>query len=646
MSRRAEKIIILVSALAAVLLFAFFLKDILVPFVKLEMKHDVDGARELLRSKGVLGFFAVALVEALQMVVVFIPAEFIQISSGLSYPFYIALILCDIGVCLGATIIFVLVRAFRFRNEAYERRKKTIDMIAEAEQGKESHKSTVLFMLLLFIMPLIPFGAICYYGSSTRIKYHKYIATVAGGVIPSIVTSNLMGTAAKAFIRNAMPLWLLILIIVLLAGLLFAALAFFINKFFLKQHDGTPDSPVYALLFRIADIAWKHSSKLHIDNTKLNDVAAPYIMLVNHQSFRDFYYSKQFDTRQNPAYVANEYYLYHNGFLRRLAKKMGLIPKKLFTVDIVTVAGVFRMLKKGYPVIIFPEGRLSVDGTTNPIVEPGAAFYKKLGVPLVLSSIRGAYFAKPKWRKKYFRSDIYLTVERVIREDELAAFEDAELNDLISSQLFIDASVDNDRAYRRSCKAAGLDNILYRCVDCGALYTTKGVGNDLRCSACGSVHHIDEYYRFTGTPGSIPEYYRRIAELERPELEQLDLETAVDVKIFDKNVKLRRREKGVCTLTPEGFSYRPVLSRGTDPVSKDPVSDADAAENGGTGFFKPISQLPALPFSCAEEFETYNDNELYYFYPRTNRKQVVRWALLADLLRERYDQNERERNET
>ncbi|MBO7407686.1 MAG: TVP38/TMEM64 family protein, partial [Clostridia bacterium] len=179
MSRRASKIIILVSALAAVLLFAFFLKDILVPFVKLETKHDVDGARELLRSKGVLGFFAVALVEALQMVVVFIPAEFIQISSGLSYPFYIALILCDIGVCLGATIIFVLVRAFRFRNEAYERRKKAIDMIAEAEQGKESHKSTVLFMLLLFIMPLIPFGAICYYGSSTRIKYHKYIATVA-----------------------------------------------------------------------------------------------------------------------------------------------------------------------------------------------------------------------------------------------------------------------------------------------------------------------------------------------------------------------------------------------------------------------------------------------------------------------------------
>ena len=624
MSRRLEKAIILVSALAAVVLFVFFLKDILVPFVKLEMNNDVDGARELLRSKGVLGFFAVALIEALQMVVVFIPAEFIQISSGLSYPFYIAILLCDIGVCLGATIIFVLVRTFRFHNEAYERRKKTINLIAEAERGKETHKSTVLFMLLLFIMPLIPFGAICYYGSSTRIKYHKYIATVAGGVIPSIVTSNLMGTAAKAFIRNAMPLWLLILIIVLLAALLFAALAFFINKFFLKQHDGTPDSPVYALLFRVADIFWKRSQKIRVDNAKLMEVGAPYVMLVNHQSFRDFYYSKQIDPRQNPAYVANEYYLYSKPFLRRLAKKMGLIPKKLFTVDIVTVAGVFRMLKKGYPVIIFPEGRLSVDGSSNPIVEPGAAFYKKLAVPLVLATIRGAYFAKPKWRKKFFRSDVQLTVERVIDTDELAEIPAAELDKLISDTLSSDASVDNVRAYRQKCKAAGLDNVLYRCCDCGALYTTKGAGNVLRCSACGAAHHIDEYYRFTGEPGTISAYYRRIAELERAELErgepdQLKLETAVNVKIFDKNVKLRHKEKGVCTLTPEGLTYRP-----------------DASDNG---FFKPLDQLPALPFSCAEEFETYNDNELYYFYPRENRKQVVRWALIADLLKERLDRN-------
>ena len=35
--------------------------------------------------------------------------------------FMLALLFCDLGVCLGASIIFVLVRAFRFENGAYDR---------------------------------------------------------------------------------------------------------------------------------------------------------------------------------------------------------------------------------------------------------------------------------------------------------------------------------------------------------------------------------------------------------------------------------------------------------------------------------------------------------------------------------------------
>ena len=94
MKIKPEKIVTLISVILIVCLFAFFLKDILVPFIKLEIANDMDGAKELLRSKGILGFYAVTLIEALQMVVIFIPAEFIQISSGLSYPLWLAVLLC------------------------------------------------------------------------------------------------------------------------------------------------------------------------------------------------------------------------------------------------------------------------------------------------------------------------------------------------------------------------------------------------------------------------------------------------------------------------------------------------------------------------------------------------------------------------
>ena len=117
--RRIDTAVLLLTLLVVLGLFAFFLRDILIPLLQMEFSHDMEGARELLRERGIWGFLTVILVEAFQMVVVFIPAEFIQISAGLSFPFPVALLLCDLGVCLGASLIFLLVRVLRFREDSY-----------------------------------------------------------------------------------------------------------------------------------------------------------------------------------------------------------------------------------------------------------------------------------------------------------------------------------------------------------------------------------------------------------------------------------------------------------------------------------------------------------------------------------------------
>ena len=171
----------ILGILAVILaLFLFFWKDFLIPLVRMELRGDVAGASELMRSRGLLGAAAVALVEALQMVVVFVPAEFIQISTALSYPFPLAVLLCDLGVCLGATVIFLLVRVLHVENTAYEKRRGTIDRVSASARDR----NTVILLYFLFFMPVIPFGAICYYGAGTRMKYWKYILATATGVIP------------------------------------------------------------------------------------------------------------------------------------------------------------------------------------------------------------------------------------------------------------------------------------------------------------------------------------------------------------------------------------------------------------------------------------------------------------------------------
>ena len=601
------KLPIAIILIAVICLFSFFLKDILVPFIKLQSQNDIDGATALLREKGILGFAAVSLVEALQMVVIFIPAEFIQISSGLSYPFPIALALCDIGVCLGATIIFVLVRVFNVQSEAYQRRKKIIDRISEGARNK----NTMVLLYLLFFMPLIPFGAICYYGSSTKLPYRRYLFTVATGVVPSIVVSNLMGAAGRAFVGQALPLWVLVLIIILLAALLFLIIAIFIKRFFLSGDSKEIESPVYGTVISVFNLIHGKKQKVEIDDSLLDKASSPYIMLSNHESFFDFLYLYKLNHPKNPSFIVNEYYC-TRPIARHVPLGCSIIPKKLFVTEMRTPLSIMRNIKRGYPVVLFPEGRLSPDGRSN-IFLPGAALYKKLGVDLVLVKITGAYLADPKWRRKRFMSDIKVKVERVIKKDEMQNMSAEELEKIIENTLLNDASENPNRLFPQKDKAKGLENILYRCIDCGSLYTTKGIGNDLICTACGSKHSIDENYHFTTEPSTISKYYDGIKALEAGDLDKLDLHAKVRTKVFAENGKVIRKEIGECTLTPEGLGYK-----------------SDTSE-----FLVRMEDMPALAFSCGTEFEVYHNSDLYYFYPVENPQQTARWALLVDMFAER-----------
>ena len=606
--KKGGRLAVLAILAVIILLFTFFLKDIMIPLIRLETKHDLAGVQELLADKGLLGALSVILVEALQMVVVFIPAEFIQISTGLSYPLPIAILLCDLGVCLGATIIFALVRWFKVSSFAYEKRRSAIDRLS----SKLRDRNTVLLLYLLFFMPFIPFGAICYYGSSTKLRFRKYILTIATGVIPSILVSNGMGRAGAAFLMNDLPLWLLILILLILAAALIALVLLFIKRFIFREGEGTPDSMMFAFLFFLAKFLFGKKCRLTIDDEMLKGVETPYVVLFNHESSEDFYYASQIAYPKNPSLLANEYYM-NKPLLGSAMKKAGVLSKKLFTRDSGTVMGIMRTLRKGYPVMIFPEGRLSPDGRTNPIAESGAGLYKLLKTTLVLVNIDGAYYSHPKWRKKRFPSDVHLTVRRVLTPAELKEMSEAELEKIITEALYSNAAEHMDTLYPQKDKAKGLGNLLYRCADCGALYQMEGEGNELVCHACGARHTLDEYYHFTSGPESIPAYYDAIKALEAPDLDRVDLHTSVRTKIFGKDRGPIRHEDGECRLDNNSFSYR----------------------SGEKYFEVPVAELPALAFSCGEEFELYIDGELHYFYPTADRAQCARWGLLVDMMAEK-----------
>ena len=379
-----------------------------------------------------------------------------------------------------------------------------------------------------------------------------------------------------------------------------------------RGREGTPDSLAYGFIFLLVRLWLGRKQRVEIDDGPLRELDGPYVLLSNHESFEDFWYISQMAHPRNPSYLVNEFYC-TRPFLRSLAKGGGILSKKLFTPDIAAPVGIMRTIRAGYPVVVFPEGRLSPDGRSNPIVESGAALYRRLKTTLVLVRIDGAYYAHPKWRKKTYPSDIRLSIRRVLKPEELAKMTNGELDELIRGEIYNDASLRESGRYPRKDKALGLDTLLYRCADCGTLYQTRGEGNELLCRACGSRHRLDERYHFTDEPGTIPRYYDAIRRMEERELDSLALRAEVRTKIFGANGGPVRWENGVCSLDAAGFRYR-----------------SERKE-----FLIPAEKLPALAFSCGEEFELYHENELHYFYPLEEPRQTARWGLAADLLAER-----------
>ena len=373
--------------------------------------------------------------------------------------------------------------------------------------------------------------------------------------------------------------------------------------------DGSSDSAAYKLVFFLVKLLFGSKPEPEFILNDFEKVNGPYILLSNHESFYDFCYLYRLPHKIKPVYVVNRHYC-TMPFLRLLSRRAGMIPKKLFFDDMVTPVRIMRTLKKGCPVIIYPEGRLSIDGRTNPIAESGGAFYKRLGVDIVLTRVNGAFYEKPKWRKRRYRTPVTVTVARVITREQAASMSAEELNRVISDTIRNDASRNLLCKYPQKDKAEGLHNILYRCFSCDGLYTTSSKGNTITCSKCGKTFTLDEDYRFTEEPYTMASWYDHMTEVEKKTIRDIDLNADVTAVIYSNKGK-KRKERGKCRLTYQGFSY----------------------ESANENFYYPMDKLRGIPFNSGQEFELYHDDQMHYFYPDEKPAQVARWAHIVDIIK-------------
>ncbi|MDD3383657.1 MAG: VTT domain-containing protein [Bacilli bacterium] len=186
MKSKKWKIILIVLAIIIMVSIAIAVT----PFV-LSLKDEVNQEkfRSFIDSLGIYGPIVVVLIQILQIIVAVIPGEPIEILIGIMYGTWWGLFLCLLGVAIGSTLIFVLVRKFG---------KKFVDRFVNSEKFENikflkdpTRRDSLIF--LMFFIPGTPKDILTYFSPFTGIKLHKFLIISTIARIPSIVTSTLLG---------------------------------------------------------------------------------------------------------------------------------------------------------------------------------------------------------------------------------------------------------------------------------------------------------------------------------------------------------------------------------------------------------------------------------------------------------------------
>ena len=354
----------------------------------------------------------------------------------------------------------------------------------------------------------------------------------------------------------------------------------------------------------------------------------PYIVVSNHASRLDYIYAGIAFLPHRLNWVAgyNEFFRSHLAFVFRLLQ---VIPKRNFTPDVYAIRQFSRIIRGGGKVIIFPEGMSSIGGSNQPCALGSGNLLKHFGVPVLMTKIKGGYLTNTKYclDERPGRVDVVV--------DLLFSPEDLERMSADEVQLALDRAIRQDdyawnkvervRFGGKGRMAHNLHHLLYWCPRCGAEFTMRGEGDELRCSACGNGARLNEYYDLEPLDPScvIPETPRVWFDLERARARE---QVAADGFSLTERVRL-----GVLP------RYEYLKDQKTSEIVGEGELrlDRGGLTYGGTKDGEPFEfhlnpdQVPTYGM-CTDVtfFYTFHRNDYYEFRPET--ESTAKWLLCTE----------------
>lgn len=338
---------------------------------------------------------------------------------------------------------------------------------------------------------------------------------------------------------------------------------------------------------------------------ELKGKKGPLVVIANHQAALDFV-NLIGATGRPMTFVISESF-YSTLPFKRIAPRLGLIPKQQFQTSLHDIKAMKKAVEDGKILVIYPAGLMCEDGLSTPIPAATYQFLKWIKADVYMARSYGTYFSMPKWTRGLRAGRTYLDVYKLFSKEELQDAELSVVKEKTDGALLFDAYREQEEfrlKRRKNSDIRGLENVLYKCPHCGGEFTVRVKDKSIIfCEKCGFGERSDKY-AFLTRISEVGEEIRYVSDWSRMIYDGVkrDIEegrlTTLSTHTVIKTVDKKKNEfvtvgEGELTLTREHFTIDATI----DGVSELLVI--------------PIAHFASLPFSPGKHIELQHGEKIY-----------------------------------
>lgn len=160
-------------------------------FISLSTYEGRENFSTNIKSLGVSGALLISLLEICKAVVVFLPAEPIELLSGMCFGPILGAVVIYIGVFISTVLIYLAVSKYGLalvEDIVPEEKLKKVTEILE-----NNSKKMEIILFVLFFLPVVPKDFLTYVGSLLPMSMKKFLFITIFARFPAIVSSTIVG---------------------------------------------------------------------------------------------------------------------------------------------------------------------------------------------------------------------------------------------------------------------------------------------------------------------------------------------------------------------------------------------------------------------------------------------------------------------